>query len=105
VLARQLDGVVKLDAFRAKRRRPGSPSHGRPERRPPRPLYHTPQQSEAEGLLAMLRAKGLNPIMVTRKSAGADSPVMYEVRLPEPELARGKSLISQYIARPSTPRR
>jgi hypothetical protein len=97
-------GVVKLDAFRAKRRGAGAHGHGRPERRPPRPLFDTPQQSEAEGLLAVLRAKGLNPIMVTGKTAGADSPVLYEVRLPEPELVRAKSLISQYIARKSLPR-
>jgi hypothetical protein len=84
-------GVVKLDAYRAGRRRGGPHGHGRPERRPPRPLFNTPQQSAAEELLAVLRAKGLNPIMVTRKTAGADSPVMYEVRLPEPELVRAES--------------
>ncbi len=98
-------GVVKLDGFRAKRRGGIPHGHGRPERRPPRALFSTLQQSDAEGLLAVLRAKGLTPIMVTRKTAGTDSPVMYEVRLPEPELVRAKLLISQYVARTSAPRR
>jgi len=100
---RHRDGIVKLDAYRAGRRRASGQGQGKSERRTPRPVFETMQQAEAEDLLALLRGKGLNPIMVTRRTAGDNSPVVFEVRLPEQELTRAKSLMSQYIARKSAP--
>jgi hypothetical protein len=100
---RHRDGVVKLDAYRTSKRQAGGRNAGKPERRTPRPLFDTTQQNEAEGLVSLLRSKGLTPIMVTRRTAGAEPQVVFEVRLPEQELPRAKSLMSQYIARKSAP--
>jgi hypothetical protein len=97
------EGVVKMDAYRAGKHRAAGHGPGKPERRTPRPVFDTTQQSEAEGLLALLRGKGLHPIMVTRRTAGDASAVAFEVRLPEAEIPRAKSLMSQYIARKSAP--
>ena len=97
------EGVVRMDAYRAGKRSAGGQGGNKPERRVPRHLFETEHQVEAEGLLTLLRGKGLHPIMVTRRTPDSAAPVMFEVRLPEPELARAKSLMSQFIARKSAP--
>lgn len=96
-------GVAKIAAYRSSRRKKTQPDPSRSERRKPRPLFDTSKQGEAEGLVALLRAKGLSPIMVTRRLAEGDASIMYEVRLPEAEFARARILMSQYMARKSAP--
>jgi hypothetical protein len=88
--------AADLATARARKRRRTRGAPGRAPRHPPRPMYSTTRQQEAEGLLALLRAKGLNPFMVTQKRAGADSPALYEVLLPESELGPGKHLTDQF---------
>src|SRR5262249_12622751 len=61
--SRHSDGVVKMDAYRAGKHRAGAHAAGKPERRTPRPVFDTTIQAEAEGLLSLLRGKGLHPIM------------------------------------------
>lgn len=96
-------GVARIAAYRSKRRKTAQQEPARSERRRPRPLFDTPRQSDAEGLVALLRAKGLSPIMVTRRLGEGDVAIMYEVRLPEAEFPRARILMSQYIARKSAP--
>lgn len=101
--SRHGDGVVKMDAYRAGKHRAATQGNGKPERRTPQPVFDTTLQAEAEGLLEALRGKGLHPIMVTRHTGRDSATMAFEVRLPEAEIPRAKSLMSQYIARKSAP--
>jgi hypothetical protein len=94
----QPSGVVRMGGFRSRRNRRPGPARGKGDRPPLRPLYSTSRQTEVEGLLAVLRAKGLNPIMVTQKRAGGEAALSYEVRLPENELKWGQPILLQFVA-------
>ncbi len=86
--------VVSLSAFRRQQQRRHGGHPGR-ERRVLKPVYHLAYFGEVNELLGILRAEGLNPVMVTQNQGERSAPT-YEIRLPENELQPGRPLIESY---------
>ena len=90
--------VVSLKAYRARRKaraENGTASRGR---RILRPVFSSAYHRDVETLLQVLRAEGMNPMMVTQNRSGSKNAHFYLVMLPEGEVERAKPLIALYGA-------
>lgn len=92
--------VVSFKTFRARQKRRGEIGAGGRERRVFRPVYTSASLADADGLLRILRAEGLNPMMVTQ-SRGGGNAASYVVMLSDGELAKGKPIVDLHSARPA----
>lgn len=91
--------VVSLNAARQSRKlRQGQGGAAR-ERKIFQTVYTSGLRSEVDTLLSLLRAEGLNPMMVSQQTAKGEGEAVYEVRLPEKELARAKPLIQFFLVK------
>jgi hypothetical protein len=54
-------------------------------------------QPDVDELLGLLRAEGLNPIMISQASRRGEPGHLYEVRLPEREVARARPLVQFFL--------
>lgn len=91
--------VVSLSAVRKSRNlRQGQGGSVR-ERKIFQTVYTSGLFHEVDTLLSLLRSEGLNPMMVSQKTAKGEGEAVYEVRLPEKELARAKPLIQFFLVR------
>jgi len=97
----QRTNVVSLGQYRKQKQRRHGGETGR-ERRVLRPVYHSVHFTEVDGLLAMLRAEGLHPMMVTH-SREEPNRVQYEVRLPDAEIEAAQPLIERYLMKSAQP--
>ncbi len=91
--------VVSLNAVRQSRNlRQGKGGTVR-ERKIFQTVYTSGFYHEVDTLLSLLRAEGLNPMMISQKTAKGNGETVYEVRLPEKELARAKPLIQFFLVK------
>ena len=91
--------VVSLNAARQSRKlRQGQGGNVR-ERKIFQTVYTSGLYQEVETLLSLLRAEGLNPMMVSRQAAKGEGEAVYEVRLPEKELAKAGPLIQFFLVK------
>ncbi len=91
--------VVSLNAVRqSKNLRQGQGGAVR-ERKIFQTVYTSGLFQEVDTLLSLLRAEGLNPMMISQKTAKGEGEAVYEVRLPEKELARAKPLIQFFLVK------
>lgn len=90
------DKVVSLKAFKARQKTRAEGGTGGRERRVLRPVYSSTFRGDVESLLQVLRAEGMNPMMVTQNRGGAKNSPFYMVMLPEKDVARAKPLIDLY---------
>ena len=67
------------------------------ERKVLRPAYSSAYYSDVDALLEILRAEGMNPMMVTQNRSGSRSSSLYMIMLSEKELRRAKHLIDLYV--------
>ena len=95
----QGQNVISLTSVRrSRKRRQASGGSGR-ERRVLQTVYSSGYHQEVDELLGLLRAEGLNPIMVAQnRSRGGHGPI-YDVRLPEKEVAKAKPLIQFFLVK------
>ena len=56
-------------------------------------VYSSAYQQDVEELLALLRAEGLNPMMISHGVSRGRTESVYEVRLPPGEVAIARPLI------------
>lgn len=66
------------------------------ERRGLRVVYSSAVQADADELLELLRTEGLRPIMVSQNTTFRQSPPQFEIRLPEHEARKARSLIEMF---------
>jgi hypothetical protein len=88
--------VVSLGAFKAKQKSRTEGSGVGRERRGLRPVYSSVFRSDVESLLEVLRAEGMNPMMVTQNRGGAKNLPFYMVMLQEKDAAQAKPIIDLY---------
>lgn len=89
--------VVSLASLRQSRnRRQAGLGLGR-ERRVLQTVFTSPFQGEVDELLGLLRAEGLNPMMISHHARPDEGDHRYEVRLPEKEVAKAKPLIQFFL--------
>jgi hypothetical protein len=88
--------VVSLGAFKAKQKSRTEGSGIGRERRGLRPVYSSVFRSDVESLLEVLRAEGMNPMMVTQNRGGAKNLPFYMVMLQEKDAAQAKPIIDLY---------
>jgi len=85
--------IVSLREWRSQHgRRAATPAGGR-ERRALRTVYTTALHADVEALLHMLRAEGMNPMMVSGPPDREQGDTLYQVRLPSQEVEPAKPLI------------
>ncbi len=89
--------VISMGAFRARQNSRSSTGAGTRERRVLRPVYNSAYHSDVDSLLRILRAEGLNPMMVTHNRSGARNGPLYMIMLPEKEIRRAKPIIDMYV--------
>lgn len=91
--------IVSLaDLRHARNRRQGTGGMSR-ERRVLQMVFSTRVQGEVEDLLDMLRAEGLNPMMVSQGGGMGQNGTVFEVRLPEKEVQKAKPLIQFFVVK------
>ena len=61
-------------------------------------VYGTHDRQDVEALLKILRAEGLNPIMLTERQ-DVSSDFLYGIRLPEKEVPRASPLVEMFQLR------
>lgn len=89
--------VISLAALRQSRnRRQAGGGMGR-ERRVLQTVFSSGYQNEVDELLGLLRAEGLNPMMVSQSTRREGNGHVYQVRLPEKEVPRAKPLIQFFL--------
>jgi hypothetical protein len=89
--------VVSLASLRQSRnRRQAGLGLGR-ERRVLQTVFSSRFQGEVDELLGLLRAEGLNPMMVSQRPRQGEAEHRYEVRLPEKEVPKAKPLIQFFL--------
>lgn len=87
------ENVISMDSARQSRsKRHGSQTAMR-EKRVFQPVYSSAFHPEVQELLDLLRAEGLNPMMVSQRPSKGESSPIYEVRLPAKEVSKAKPLI------------
>lgn len=91
--------VVSLEKARQSRNRRQNPSAGNRERRILHTVYSSGFHPEVDELLNLLRAEGLNPIMVSAGSSQSEAGPVYEVRLSEKEAVKAKPLIQFFLVK------
>ncbi|MCZ6472868.1 MAG: hypothetical protein O7A08_11985 [SAR324 cluster bacterium] len=89
--------VVSMGAFRARQSSRSAGAMGPRERKVLRPVYNSIYYGDVDSLLQILRAEGLNPMMVTNNSSGAKNGPLYMIMLPDREIRRAKPLIDVYV--------
>ncbi len=91
--------VVSFKAFRARQKRRSEIGPSGRDRRVFRPVYTSGSLSDADGLLQIMRAEGLNPMMVTQSRGGGGNAASYVVMLPDGEVAKAKPIIDLHGVR------
>lgn len=91
--------VVSLASLRQSRnRRQAGGGSGR-ERRVLHTVYSSAFRGDVDELLGLLRSEGLNPMMVSQAARGGGGDHLYEVRLPEREVAKARPLIQFFLVK------
>jgi len=91
--------VVSLNAVRQSRNQRTSQGGATRGRRIFQTVYTGGLYKEVDTLLTLLRAEVLNPMMISQKTAQGEDEAVYEVRLPQKEIARAKPLIQFFLVR------
>ena len=91
--------VVSLNAVRQSRNLRQGQGGAVRERKIFQTVYTSGLYQDVDTLLSLLRAEGLNPMMISQQTAKGEGDAVYEVRLPEKELARARPLIQFFLVR------
>ena len=91
--------VVSLNAARQSRNQRQGQGGAVRERKIFQTVYTSGLYHEVETLLSLLRAEGFNPMMISQRTAKGESEAVYQVRLPEKELARARPLIQFFLVK------
>lgn len=94
---RSAHNVVSMASLRQSRNRRQSGMGSARERHVLHTVYSSGYQGEAEELLGLLRSEGLSPMMVSQAARRGDAGHVYQVRLPEREVAKAKPLIQFFL--------
>ena len=97
--SRRGGNVVSMHEVRHSRHRRQGPGAVERERRVPQTVFTSRLRQEVDDLLTLLRSEGMNPMMVSQQSAQGDNGAIYQVRLPEHELAKAKPLIQFFLVK------
>jgi len=92
-------GTVSMAQFRSRKAKGGAPGAAQRERRVLQTVYQARQRQDAEALMALLRERGLNPLMVSSTAAGQRNAALFEVRLSSAEALQARSLIREFQSR------
>jgi len=91
--------AVSLSKFRNRKNKTNAPGALPRERRALLTVHKGRMRREAEALMALLRERGLSPIIVSSTAVGQRDEALFEVRLPSAEVPQARSLVQTFLSR------